>query len=170
MSTASTPIADLPPRAAEERSDAPIGPAAGGPFGLDDHLCFALYSASHAFSRLYRPMLDALGLTYPQYLVMIVLWQQDGCSVGALGERLFLESNTLTPMLKRLEALGFISRSRDPRDERQVLISLTERGRALQAEAAGIPACAFEATGLDGEEAVRLLRQVAGLRDRLRGA
>ncbi len=144
--------------------------AGAEPLALDDFLCFALYSASHAFSRLYRPMLDALGLTYPQYLVMIVLWQQDGGSVGALGERLFLDSNTLTPMLKRLEALGFITRSRDPRDERQVLIRLTERGRALKNDAAGIPACAFEATGLEREEAVRLLRQVAALRDQLRGA
>ncbi len=139
-----------------------------GPLTLDDYLCFALYSASHAFSRLYRPMLDAIGLTYPQYLAMIVLWQNDGLTVGALGERLFLESNTLTPMLKRLEALGFITRRREAGDERQVLVRLTERGRALQAEAAGIPACAFEKIGLDRDQAIDLLTSVASLRDRLR--
>ncbi len=135
---------------------------------LDDFLCFGLYSASLAFSKLYRPMLDALGLTYPQYLAMTALWQRDGISVGALGERLFLESNTLTPMLKRLEALGFISRTREANDERQVSIRLTERGRALQSEAATIPACVFEATGLDRDEAIALLKSVARLRDHLR--
>ena len=142
-------------------------PITGAPT-LDDFLCFGLYSASLAFSKLYRPMLDALGLTYPQYLAMTALWQRDGISVGALGERLFLESNTLTPMLKRLEALGLISRNREADDERQVLIRLTERGRALQSEAAPIPACALEATGLDRDEAVALLKGVARLRDHLR--
>ena len=139
-----------------------------GAMPLDHHLCFALYSASHAFNRLYRPLLDAIGLTYPQYLVMTVLWHRDGLSVGALGDQLLLESNTLTPMLKRLETLGFISRSRAAADERQVMVTLTERGRALEAEAASIPACVQSATGLDRDEAIRLLTSVARLRDHLR--
>ena len=101
---------------------------------LDDQLCFALYSASHLMTRAYRPMLAAIGLTYPQYLAMLVLWEADDLTVGALGERLFLDSGTLTPLLKRLEALGHVERRRDPADERQVRVRLTESGRALEAE------------------------------------
>jgi len=131
---------------------------------LDDFLCFALYSASHAFNRVYRPLLDRLGLTYPQYLAMVLLWERDGQKVGELGERLFLESNTLTPLLKRLEALGFITRRRDTQDERQVRVHLTEAGRALKAQALTVPGCILEASGLDLEEARRLTAEVAALR------
>ena len=98
---------------------------------LDDFLCFAVYSASHAFNRLYKPLLDELGLTYPQYLVMVTLWERDDRTVGEIGERLFLESNTLTPLLKRMEAAGLVSRSRDPADERQVRLRLTAEGKGL---------------------------------------
>ena len=140
------------------------------PFGLDDMLCFALYSASHAFSRVYRPLLEPLGLTYPQYLVMVVLWAGDGQTVGALGEQLFLESNTLTPLLKRLEALGHVRRARDADDERQVRIHLTESGRALAGRAADIPRCLGEATGLDRAGAETLVTALHTLRAALRDA
>src|SRR5689334_24753737 len=96
---------------------------------LNDLLCFAVYAAGHGFNRVYKPLLDPLGLTYPQYLVMKALWEQDSQTVGALGEKLSLESNTLTPLLKRLEAQGRVRRVRDPRDERQVRVQLTAAGR-----------------------------------------
>lgn len=99
-------------------------------------LCFSLYSAGHAFTQLYRPMLDKLGLTYPQYLVMVTLWNQDGRTVKELSGILFLESSTLTPLLKRLETAGLITRTRNPKDEREVLIHLTEKGEALKARPA----------------------------------
>ncbi len=99
---------------------------------LDNFLCFAIYSANHAFTRVYKPLLDELDLTYPQYLVMVALWEKDDQTVGSLGEKLFLESSTLTPMLKRLEAMGYILRTRDKADERQVRVRLTETGRALR--------------------------------------
>ena len=134
---------------------------------LDDFLCFAVYSASHAFSRVYKPMLDQLKLTYPQYLVMVALWESDDQTVGALGDRLSLESNTLTPLLKRLEAAGHVRRDRDPRDERQVRVSLTEAGRELRAEAEKVPACILEASGLDAVDLRRLRQQITALRGAL---
>ncbi len=106
---------------------------------LEDQLCFAVYQASHAFTRLYRQVLAELGLTYPQYLVMLVLWEQDGLSVKALGERLMLDSGTLTPLLKRLEASGLIRRQRSKEDERQLLLALTEQGEALRAKGRCVP-------------------------------
>src|SRR3954470_3587338 len=102
---------------------------------LDNQLCFALYSASLAMTKLYKPLLEDLGLTYPQYLVMLVLWERDGLMVSELGERLFLDSGTLTPLLKRLEAAGLIARIRAVEDERRVHISLTAAGRKLKARA-----------------------------------
>lgn len=134
---------------------------------LDDFLCFAVYSASHAFSRVYKPMLDQLKLTYPQYLVMVALWEGDDQTVGALGDKLSLESNTLTPLLKRLEAAGHVRRDRDPRDERQVRVSLTEAGRDLRAEAEKVPACILEASGLDAADLGRLRQQITALRGAL---
>lgn len=125
---------------------------------LDELLCFAVYAASHAFNRVYKPLLDDLGLTYPQYLVMVALWDEDGRTVGQIGKDLSLESSTLTPLLKRLEAAGFLSRERDARDERQVRICLTEAGRSLRAKALKVPACIAEATGLD----VGALRRMTG--------
>ena len=102
---------------------------------LDSFLCFAIYSVNHAFNRVYKPLLDRLKLTYPQYLAMAVLWEQDDQTVGSLGEKLFLQSSTLTPMLKRLEALKYISRIRDQDDERQVRVRLTKAGLALREKA-----------------------------------
>jgi len=107
---------------------------------LDQQLCFALYSASLAMSKTYKPHLDTLGLTYPQYLVMLVLWEQESLSVSDIGERLFLDSGTLTPLLKRLEASGFVARARDALDERRVLVSLTAEGRQLRKKSIRCPA------------------------------
>ena len=106
---------------------------------LDRQLCFALYGAANRVTRLYRPLLNALGLTYPQYLAMLVLWEQSPRTVGTLGDALDLDSSTLTPLLKRLEAGGLIARARDPKDERRVIVALTDRGLALRDQAATIP-------------------------------
>jgi DNA-binding MarR family transcriptional regulator len=106
---------------------------------LDRQLCFALYGAANRVTRLYRPMLDALGLTYPQYLAMLVLWEASPRTVGALGEALDLESSTLTPLLKRLETQGLVARARDPEDERRVIVTLTEAGAALREKAKAVP-------------------------------
>jgi DNA-binding MarR family transcriptional regulator len=102
---------------------------------IDQMLCFAVYSAGHAFTRFYKPRLDALDLTYPQYLVLLVLWEKDDITVKGLGDRLFLDSGTITPLVKRLEARGLVVRRRDEDDERQVRITLTEAGRALEDKA-----------------------------------
>lgn len=137
---------------------------------LPDLLCFAVYSASHAFNRVYKPLLEPLGLTYPQYLVMMQLWREDGQTVGALGGRLFLESNTLTPLLKRLEAQGLVARGRDPADERQVRVTLTEAGRALAEAALPVPSCILDASGHSLEDLQRLTAAVTRLRDQLMAA
>ncbi|MDG4667197.1 MarR family transcriptional regulator [Mycobacterium sp. 236(2023)] len=106
---------------------------------LDEQLCFALYSASRAVTAAYRPLLDEVGLTYPQYLVLLVLWEDEPCTVGHLGERLHLDSGTLSPLLKRLESAGLVQRRRSATDERRVDITLTPEGRALEDRAACIP-------------------------------
>lgn len=137
---------------------------------LDNQLCFAVYSASLAMTRLYKPALDKLGLTYPQYLVLLVLWERDGLSVSDLGERLALDSGTLTPLLKRLEANGLVSRIRDLADERRVHISLTAAGRRLKSRAAQVPACLLAAAQCPVPELVALTKQLQGLRDRIRQA
>jgi DNA-binding MarR family transcriptional regulator len=116
---------------------------------LDRQVCFPLYAASNLLTRLYRPVLDPLGLTYSQYLVMLVLWERSPASVGDLGERLHLDSGTLTPLLKRMEQGGFISRQRDPEDERRVLISLTAHGRDLRKAALNVPETLALKLGLD---------------------
>jgi DNA-binding MarR family transcriptional regulator len=134
---------------------------------LSELLCFAVYSTSHAFNRVYKPLLEPLGLTYPQYLVMMQLWGQDGQTVGALGSRLFLESNTLTPLLKRMEAQGFVARGRDPSDERQVRVTLTARGRGLVEEARRVPGCILEASGHRLEELQRMTTELMALREQL---
>jgi DNA-binding MarR family transcriptional regulator len=108
-------------------------------------------------------------VTYPQYLVLLVLWERDGLSVSDIGERLYLDSGTLTPLLKRLEAQGLVDRSRDPQDERRVVIRLTAAARALKDKAAGIPACILGATGCDVQEVVRLVGEIRAMRDRLAG-
>src|SRR3954463_13864789 len=107
----------------------------GDPLQLDNQLCFAVYAAAQAFNATYKPLLEPLGLTYPQYLVMLVLWQEDRLTVSRLGDRLGLDSGPLTPLLKRLETAGLVSRLRDAADERQVRITLTAAGRALKQKA-----------------------------------
>jgi len=134
---------------------------------LDNQLCFALYSTSLAMTKRYKPLLAPLGLTYPQYLVMLVLWERDGMMVSELGERLFLDSGTLTPLLKRLEALGHIARVRDVADERRVHITLTSAGRKLKARAAAVPAGVLGATHCSVSELVSLTRQIQALRKSL---
>ena len=131
---------------------------------LDEFLCFQIYSANHAFNRVYQPLLAKLHLTYPQYLVMVLLWQRDGQTVGKLAEGLALESNTLTPLLRRLETLGYIKRSRDPTDERRVRARLTEGGRTLRAKAVQIPGCVLAASGLEARTAKQLMTGIATLR------
>jgi DNA-binding MarR family transcriptional regulator len=134
---------------------------------MEDFLCFAVYSAGHAFNRFYKPLLNALGLTYPQYLVMVALWSKDDQTVGDLGARLFLESNTITPLLKRLESLGLIARNRDPADERQVRVRLTEAGVALHERARDVPGCVLEATGLSESQLQTLQKEISALRQSL---
>lgn len=134
---------------------------------LDHQLCFALYSASLAMTKLYKPLLEEMGLTYPQYLAMLVLWENDGVTVSELGERLYLDSGTLTPLLKRLETADLVTRLRDVQDERRVLIRLTTAGRKLKARAARIPGCVLQATQCDVAEVMALTQQVQTLRDRL---
>lgn len=134
---------------------------------LDNQLCFALYSASLAMTKLYKPLLDELGLTYPQYLVMLVLWERDGLTVSDVGDRLSLDSGTLTPLLKRLEASGFLTRIRDVQDERRVRISLSATGRRLKARAARIPACIMSTSQCSIPELISLTQQVQALRQRL---
>ncbi|MCY1165948.1 Organic hydroperoxide resistance transcriptional regulator [compost metagenome] len=134
---------------------------------LDNQLCFALYSTSLAMTRLYKPLLDELGLTYPQYLVMLVLWEKDGLMVSELGERLYLDSGTLTPLLKRLESSGLISRIRAVEDERRVHITLTAAGRKLKARAARIPGCILSASQCSIPELIALTQQVQALRQQL---
>jgi DNA-binding MarR family transcriptional regulator len=134
---------------------------------LDNQLCFALYSTSLAMTKLYKPLLETLGLTYPQYLVMLVLWEQDGMTVSALGERLTLDSGTLTPLLKRMQASGWLTRQRAAEDERRVLVSLTAEGRKLKTKAGAVPACLVQAASCPVPELMALTQQVQALRERL---
>ena len=134
---------------------------------LDNQFCFALYSASHAMTKTYKPMLDQLGLTYPQYLVMLVLWEQDAIRVKEIGARLFLDSGTLTPLLKRLEANGLVSRNRDPHDERQVRIVLSPQGRALRQAAQTIPQQVLCASGQQVAALGKMRAELAQVRDDL---
>jgi MarR family transcriptional regulator, organic hydroperoxide resistance regulator len=135
---------------------------------LDNQLCFALYSTSHALTKAYAPLLEQLGLTYPQYLVMLVLWESDGVTVKELGERLHLDSGTLTPLLKRVEAIGLVRRERDKRDERQVLITLTEAGRGLRERAVEVPRGIACAIGLPLDRIMALKAELEAVRAALR--
>lgn len=135
-----------------------------------DMLCFALYSASHAMNRVYRPLLEPLGLTYPQYLVMAALWDEDEKTVKTLGSLVDLDSGTLTPLVKRLEASGLVRRDRNPQDEREVIVSLTDKGRAMQADATHIPQCILEATTLNADAAGELRDRIFRLRTALEAA
>jgi DNA-binding MarR family transcriptional regulator len=149
--------ADAVPAVALETADS------GNP-KLSDFLCFAIYSTNLAFGRAYKPILEELGLTYTQYIAIIALWEQDNQTVGSLGEKLFLESNTLTPILKKLEVMGYLRRQRDPVDERQVLVSLTDAGRKLRER--GLNLNLVNACGLT-EEFPKMQGAVVRLRDNL---
>src|ERR1700755_3580682 len=141
--------------------------AADAPLKLSNQICFAVYSTAHAFNRVYKPLLDRLGLTYPQYLVMLVLWERDVLSVKEIGERLFLDSGTLTPLLKRLEAAHLVKRSRSSEDERQVLIALTPQGHALKEKARSVPQSILAASDCSVSELVAMKDEIVALRDRL---
>lgn len=130
---------------------------------LEDHLCYALYAASMQIGRIYKPHLDRMGITYPQYLVLTVLWEDDGKSVGAIAERLALESSTVTPLVKRLEAAGIVTRARHPEDERRVLVSLTGKGRDLQGASRCLAETLVARSGMQPEELMALKRQVQQL-------
>jgi MarR family transcriptional regulator, organic hydroperoxide resistance regulator len=134
---------------------------------LDQQLCFALYSSSLAMTKLYKPLLEPLGLTYPQYLVMLVLWETDGLTVSQLGERLWLDSGTLTPLLKRLESASLLQRQRDAGDERRVRLQLTPSGRRLRQRAEAIPRAIACATACELDEISRLTQQLKTLRGHL---
>ncbi|WP_338694226.1 MarR family transcriptional regulator [Bradyrhizobium sp. 26S5] len=134
---------------------------------LDNQICFAVYSTAHAFNRVYKPLLDRLGLTYPQYLVMLALWERDDVPVKHLGERLFLDSGTLTPLLKRLEAAELIKRTRSTEDERQVLIALTPQGHALREKAKAVPQSILAASDCTVGELLAMKDEIVALRDRL---
>lgn len=146
-------------------SPAPEGQGVDATLLLDDQLCFALHSTALAMHKVYRKLLGKLGLTYPQYLVMLVLWEQDGLILSDIGKRLFLDSATLTPLLKRLEAAGLISRTRAEHDERQVVIALTEEGRELRRKAAEVPYQVFCATACTPD----VLRKLKADLEQLRG-
>jgi DNA-binding MarR family transcriptional regulator len=147
------------PIAADRRADAWLA--------LDKQLCFALYSASLAMTKVYKPLLAPLGLTYPQYLVMLALWEDDAQTVSALGDKLALDSGTLTPLLKRLEAQGQLSRERDSEDERRVIVRLTAAGRHLKVAARNVPPQIARSTGCELGEIVELTRQLTAVRDAL---
>ena len=148
-------------------TNTPSGPNTGLS-DVNGMLCFSLYSAGHAFTQLYRPLLDKLGLTYPQYLVMVTLWNRDGQTVKELGKTLFLDSSTLTPLLKRLNAAGLVTKTRNPKDEREVFIHLTEKGHTLKAHAADVMRCIEEAVGLNAETVQAIKKSVDTIRDKIK--
>ena len=137
------------------------------PQALDNQLCFALYSTSLLMTKAYKPLLAEIGLTYPQYLAMLALWEEDSVTVNTLGARLYLDSGTLTPLLKRLETAGLVTRMRGETDERQVMIRLTPKGRALKKPAAKIPEKVAVASGLSLSDIVSLRRKLTKLRANL---
>jgi DNA-binding MarR family transcriptional regulator len=140
-----------------------------GPVPLDEQLCYAVYSAGMAIQRLYKPLLDQLGLTYPQYLVLNVLWNEDQQTVGRIAEQLALESSTLTPLLKRLEAAGLLRRVRNPDNERQVLVSLTPRGRAIRADAGCLGNALLASSGQTAADLGEINQRMRQLRDAIYG-
>ncbi|OWQ49014.1 MarR family transcriptional regulator [Roseateles noduli] len=137
------------------------------PLEIDQQLCFAIYSTMLGLNKVYRELLKDLELTYPQYLVMLVLWERDGLTVGEIAERVFLDSPTVTPLLKRLEAGGLVSRDRSPQDERQVLITLTTAGRALRKRSTHLPQCIVDASDSDLSELIELRDRLLVLRERM---
>lgn len=138
--------------------------------GLADFMCFAVYSANLAYSRVYRPVLEELGLTYPQYIAIVALWEQDEQTVKGLSDRLFLEPSTVTPMLKRLEAMGYVTRTRGTEDERMVFVRLTETGRQLRDKARELSKITYKAAGLNKDEFRILQRGITNLRSNLMAA
>ncbi|MGO4712647.1 MarR family winged helix-turn-helix transcriptional regulator [Bradyrhizobium sp. 2TAF24] len=136
---------------------------------LDQQLCFSLYATTIAINRTYKPLLDGLGVTYPQYLVLSALWENDGQTISAIGERLALEPSTITPLVKRLEQAGFIARQRNPADERQVVVSLTAQGKALRAESSCLTETLLQRSGLSVEQIVDLNDRVRALNKALTG-
>ncbi len=140
------------------------------PLLLGNQICFAVYSTAHAFNRFYKPLLDKLGLTYPQYLVMMVLWEQDGVPVKDIGEKLFLDSGTLTPLLKRMEAADLVKRTRSTEDERQVLIALTPHGHALRDKARAVPQAMLASSACSVGELFEMKNELIALRDKLNAA
>lgn len=148
------------PPARETDSEPPV-------LTLDNQLCFALYSASLAMTKLYKPVLAPLGLTYPQYLTLLALWERDGQGVSELGERLYLDSGTLTPLLKRMEAGGWLLRQRSTDDERRVIVSLSPKGQALRVKARSVPRALAESTGLDHPQIAQLTQRLQRLRGQL---
>lgn len=136
---------------------------------LDNQLCFALYSTSLQMTKVYKPLLQQLGLTYPQYIAMLVLWEQDGITVGEISARMLTDPGSLTPLLKRLEGEGLITRKRSASDERVVELRLTDKGRELRQQAESIPACILAASGLSLEELGRLKNELVELRGSLQG-
>ncbi|WP_313194062.1 MarR family transcriptional regulator [Shinella zoogloeoides] len=154
----------------DKRDEAETNDIAPGMLALDQQLCFAVYSAAHALNRTYKPLLDPYGLTYPQYIALMTLWEEDGRTVKALGEKLGLDSGTLSPLLKRLEAAGYINRARDKADERQVLVTLTDKGRAMQRDAVAIRMAIGKATGCSIEALQSLTVELQALAGRLEGA
>src|ERR1700754_2332202 len=149
---------------ASQSSKAPVGVDPRAMQRLDNQLCFALYSSSLLMTKLYKPLLGALGLTYPQYLVMLALWETDAIGVGELGERLFLDSGTLTPLLKRMEAAGLLARERAVEDERRVIVTLSKAGRTLRRKAEGAPLNVACASGGDLNELIELTARLQTLR------
>ena len=137
---------------------------------LDNQLCFALYSTSLQMTKVYKPLLQQLGLTYPQYIAMLVLWEQDDITVGEISARMLTDPGSLTPLLKRLEGEGLITRKRSASDERVVELRLTDKGRELRQQAESIPACILAASGLSLEELGRLKNELVDLRDSLQGS
>lgn len=151
----------------EKRDEAETDTIQQGMLALDQQLCFAVYSAAHALNRTYKPLLDPYGLTYPQYIALMTLWQEDGRTVKTLGATLGLDSGTLSPLLKRLEASGYITRARDKSDERQVLVTLTEKGRAMQRDAVAIRMEIGKATGCTLEALQALTGDLQAMTERL---
>ena len=142
-------------------------PAVCVPQQIDEQLCFAIYSTMLGLNKVYRELLKDLEITYPQYLVMLVLWERDGLTVGEIAERVFLDSPTVTPLLKRLEAVGLVSRDRSPQDERQVLITLTPAGRGLRQRASHLPQCIVDASDTELAELIDLRDRLLALRERM---
>ncbi|WP_374439695.1 MarR family winged helix-turn-helix transcriptional regulator [Pseudomonas panipatensis] len=145
-------------------------PAPCEPLKLDNQLCFALYSTSLQMTKVYKPLLQALGLTYPQYIAMLVLWEEDGITVGEISSRMLTDPGSLTPLLKRLEGEGLITRTRSAADERVVELRLTDKGRALRERAQSIPSCILATSGLSLAQLGELKDELVTLRGHLQGA